>query len=249
MQGIFNRSELLLGRAAMEAMAEKRVIVVGVGGVGSWCAESLVRTGVQHLTIVDSDRVSVTNINRQLMATTKTVGQMKVEVLRDRLLDINPDADIQTITSVYSRETSQEFHLEQYDYIIDCIDSLRDKIDLLVEATSLPRAKVYSSMGAALKLDPTRIATAEFWKVKGCPLGAAMRNRMRHNKLTLRKKVMCVYSEERLENKGADTVDMADDKLLFNKVAANGSLSHVTAIYGFTLAGMVIKHICDNAEG
>lgn len=242
MNDIFNRSELLLGSAGMEALHQMRILLVGVGGVGSWCAESLIRTGLTHLTIVDCDRVCETNINRQLMATTLTVGQYKVDVLRERLLTINPEADIVAMRDVYTPETAPLFHLDQYDYIIDCIDSLKDKINLLVEATRQPRAKVFSSMGAALKLDPTRIEVAEFWKVKGCPLGAAMRSRMRKEKLFLKKKVMCVYSEELLKNQGKAK---PDDKspAIFHKVSTNGSLSHITGIYGFTLAGLVIQHI------
>lgn len=240
MQGIFNRTELLLGRDALNDIQSKRVIVFGVGGVGSWCVESLVRTGIQHLTIVDSDTVNVSNVNRQLMATTKTIGRMKVEVLRERLLEINPDADITAIQKVYSEETNDSFHLEDYDYIIDCIDSLKDKMSLLIHATAT-KAKVFSSMGAALKVDPTQIRVAEYWKVRGCPLGAALRKKMKRAKIQLSQKVMCVYSEELLENKGADTSQK--EELLFNKVQTNGSLSHITAIFGFTIAGLVIKDI------
>lgn len=251
MEGIFNRSELLLGKPGMEAIMSKRVLVVGVGGVGSWCAESLVRSGIQHLTIVDSDRVCVTNINRQLMATTKTVGEMKVEALRRRLLEISPEAEIIAVEDVYCIENSESFHLERYDYIIDCIDSLKDKINLLVEATKQKNATVLSSMGAALKLDPTRIQVAEFWKVKGCPLGAAMRSRMRHNKMYLSKKVQCVFSEELLTNLGDNSSEEArldNHEWVPQKAQTNGSLSHITAIYGFTLAGLVIKHICNDLQ-
>lgn len=246
MDGIFNRSELLLGAETLQLMRQQRVLLVGVGGVGSWCAEALIRTGIQQLTIVDSDCVCASNVNRQLMATTLTIGQPKVEVLRERLLQINPDADITALRQVYSPESVADFHLDQYDYIIDCIDSLRDKIDLLVQATRQPRATVFSSMGAALKLDPTRIQVAEFWKVKGCPLGSAMRSRMRRSKLYLKKKVTCVFSEELLPNKGAATV-ADNDPNPFHKAQTNGSLVHITGIYGFTLAGLVIQHICKKA--
>lgn len=243
MDGIFNRSELLLGAETLQLMRQQRVLLVGVGGVGSWCAEALIRTGILHLTIVDSDCVCASNVNRQLMATTLTIGQPKVEVLRERLLQINPDADITALQQIYSPETVDDFHLDEYDYIIDCIDSLRDKIDLLVQASRQPRATVFSSMGAALKLDPTRIQVAEFWKVKGCPLGSAMRSRMRRSKLYLKKKVTCVFSEELLTNRGADTV-ADNDPNPFHKAQTNGSLVHITGIYGFTLAGLVIQHIC-----
>jgi len=135
-QEIFRRSELLLGPEAMGRIAEKRVIVFGVGGVGSWCAESLVRSGIRRLTIVDSDRVCATNINRQLMATTKTVGQVKVDALKERLLTINPSAEITALQQLFTAETAESFELETYDYIIDAIDSLKDKALLILMATS-----------------------------------------------------------------------------------------------------------------
>ncbi|MBR6319519.1 MAG: tRNA threonylcarbamoyladenosine dehydratase, partial [Prevotella sp.] len=162
-QAIFSRSQLLLGEEAMERIAQKRVIIFGVGGVGSWCAEALVRTGISRLTIVDADKVSTTNINRQLMATTETVGQPKVDVLRRRLLTINPEAEINALQKVFSEETAEEFALDSYDYIIDAIDSLKDKVTLILRACQTG-AQLFSSMGAALKLDPSRIRVAEFWK-------------------------------------------------------------------------------------
>ena len=171
-QAIFRRSELLLGNEAMGNIASKRVIIFGVGGVGSWCAESLVRSGIKHLTIVDSDRVCITNINRQLMATSKTVGQVKVDALKERLLSINPSADITALQQIFTAETADSFDIGNYDYIIDAIDSLKDKALLILMATRT-EAKFFSSMGAALKLDPTRIKTAEFWKVQGDPLARA----------------------------------------------------------------------------
>ena len=122
-QDIFNRARLLLGNEGMERIASKRVLLFGVGGVGSWCAESLVRTGIMHLTLVDADCVNITNVNRQLMATTQTVGRVKVEALRARLLEINPDAEITPIQKLFTAENAAEFQLDSYDYIIDCIDS------------------------------------------------------------------------------------------------------------------------------
>jgi tRNA A37 threonylcarbamoyladenosine dehydratase len=133
--GIFQRTELLLGREIMDEIAQKRVIIFGIGGVGSWCAESLVRTGICNLTIVDSDRVCVTNINRQTHATTKTVGEVKTDALKKRLLEINPSAEIQTLQKIYEPENSDSFDLDSYDYIIDAIDSLTNKIDLIRKAT------------------------------------------------------------------------------------------------------------------
>ena len=177
---IFRRSKLLLGDEAMKQIAQKRVIIFGVGGVGSRCAESLVRSGVRRLTIVDSDRVCITNINRQLMATSKTIGQVKVEALKERLLNINPSAEITALQQIFTAETADSFDIGSYDYIIDAIDSLKDKTLLILMATQT-EARFFSSMGAALKLDPTKIKTAEFWKVQGDPLARALRKRFKRD--------------------------------------------------------------------
>ena len=221
---IFQRSELLLGAEAMERIAKKRVIVFGVGGVGSWCAESLVRSGIKHLTIVDSDSVCASNINRQLMATTQTVGQVKVDVLRERLLSINPAAEITALHQFFTAETADSFHLESYDYIIDAIDTLKDKTLLILMACNT-EAKFFSSMGAALKLDPTRIKIAEFWKVQGDPLARVIRKRFKREGQYPARKFQCVYSDELVEPQGE----------------GKGSLVHITAIFGFMLAGLVVQ--------
>jgi len=236
---IFRRSELLLGNDAMDRIAQKRVIIFGVGGVGSWCAESLVRSGIRQLTIVDSDRVCITNINRQLMATTKTVGQVKVEALKERLLSINPKAEITALQKIFSEETADSFQLDTYDYIIDAIDSLKDKAALILLACKT-QAKFFSSMGAALKLDPTRIKVTEFWKVQGDPLARAIRKKFKHYGKYPEKKFQVVYSDELLENLGCPPDD-EEVPSTFNKPQTNGSLSHITAIFGFTLAGLVIQ--------
>ncbi len=264
-RGIFRREELLLGADMMEVIASKRVIIFGVGGVGSWCAESLVRSGIEQLTVVDSDRVCMTNVNRQLMATTKTVGKVKVDVLKERLLDINPAANITAIQDIYSAETAESFHLSSYDYIIDAIDSLKDKADLILRATKTD-AKLFASMGAALKMDPTKISVAEFWKVKGCPLAAALRRKFKHNKTFPSKKFQCVYSEELLRNRGENKscgtsqclcpkaaegpgrADLLNHEWCTSKAQINGTIAHTTAIFGFTLAGLLIQDICKSYE-
>jgi tRNA A37 threonylcarbamoyladenosine dehydratase len=259
-QAIFRRAELLLGDEAMSHIGEKRVIIFGVGGVGSWCAESLVRSGIRYLTIVDSDRVCITNINRQLMATSKTVGQVKVEVLRERLLSINPSAEITALQQIFTAETADSFDIGRYDYIIDAIDSLKDKALLILMATKT-KAKFFSSMGAALKLDPTRIKVAEFWKVQGDPLARALRKRFKRDNQYPKRKFQCVYSDELLENKGHNATCGTEqcvcpkakngpgDPSLLNhewcssKAQINGTLAHITAIFGFMLAGLVIQDV------
>ena len=251
-QEIFNRTELLLGQNTFTSITDKRVILFGVGGVGSWCAESLIRSGIHHLTIVDSDDVCVTNINRQLMATTETVGRPKVEVLKERLLSINPKADILALQQVYCNETADSFHIETYDYILDAIDSLDNKVLLIRRACESP-ATFFASMGAALKMDPLKINITEFWKVKGCPLAKALRNKFKKSKQFPAKKFQCIYSEELLENKGKDTfyetsAPLAENDWHAAKVHTNGTITHTTAIFGFMLAGLVIQDIIKKAE-
>ena len=238
---LFARTELLIGSEVMAAVASKRVILFGVGGVGSWCAEGLIRSGIIYLTLVDSDRVAVANINRQLPATTRTVGELKVEVLQRRLQEINPHAEITIIPEIYSAETSGLFHLDRYDYIIDAIDSFAHKMHLLLTA-SRTEATIFSSMGAALKMDTRQIKVAEFWNVHGCKLASALRKQMRKGEKP-HKRIECVYSEELLENRGEEALENADEQGSFRKGQTNGTLVQVTAIFGFTLSGLVIEDI------
>ena len=257
---IYNRTSLLVGKDVMTALSEARVLIFGVGGVGSWCAEGLVRSGVKHLTLVDSDRVCITNVNRQLMATPASVGKVKVEALKERLLEINPKAEIEAVQKVYCAETRDEFRMERYDYILDAIDSLKDKADLILHATRTP-ATFFCSMGAALKINPSAVKVAEFWNVRGCPLGAALRKKFKQNHTYPGHKFRCVYDEEVLENLGVNAncntahcmcpkaEDGPGDPALLNhewcskKAQINGTTAHITAIFGMTLCGLVIEDI------
>ncbi|MBQ6577957.1 MAG: tRNA threonylcarbamoyladenosine dehydratase [Bacteroidales bacterium] len=259
---IFSRTERLVGPSMMKALQEMKVIIFGVGGVGSWCAEGLIRNGIGHLTMVDSDRVAPSNVNRQLMATTKTIGRVKVEALKERLLEINPDADISAVQDIFCAENAASFHLEEYDYIIDAIDSLKDKAALIIEACKV-KGVFFSSMGAALKVDPTKIKVAEFWNVRGCPLGAALRKKIKRSGILPNKKFLCVYDEEVLQNRGGcedsplsgcdvqkeGREDLMDHDWTASKAAVNGTLSHITAIFGFTLCGLVMKDIYGKFPG
>lgn len=276
-RGSQRRTELLLGNDNLDKIRNTKVLIFGLGGVGSWCAESLIRTGVKKITIVDSDRVCVTNCNRQLMATTKTVGQVKVEALRERLLEINPNAEVTALQKIYEPETAEAFHMEEFDVIIDAIDSLKEKADLILRATSLPENILFvSSMGAALRIDPFQVRKAEFWKVKGDPLARAIRKKFKHMKVRPARKFYCVYSEEKpMENmgenhacgtsgcmcpkakllsgeRGTDTAvyDAPGDQRLVEhewcstKAQINGSLCHITAIFGMAITGIVIESRC-----
>lgn len=238
---IFQRTSLLVGDGIMEDIGNVKVILFGVGGVGSWCAEGLVRGGVRHLTLVDSDCVCLSNVNRQDMATTRTVGQPKVDALKDRLKEINPDAEITTIQRSYNEECAVDFSLGDYDYIIDAIDSLKDKISLIVNACRT-EAKLFSAMGAALKVDPTKIKVADFWKVRGCPLGFALRKKMRRSGAIPEKGFLCVYDEEVLTNLGSED-DCVKESDTYRKAVTNGTFAHITAIFGFTLCGLVLQDI------
>ena len=225
MDGFFSRSEALLGVETMEALRTKRVILFGVGGVGSWCAECLIRTGLTHLTIVDDDVVQASNTNRQLPATRATIGRPKVEVLKERLLTINPEAEIIALQMRYTEETASNFPLSTFHFIIDAIDSVPDKTDLILIATRA-RVKIFSSMGAALRFDPTQVTTGELMSIKGDALAKAVRARMKKIGQKPYRKVKCVYSTEQAQ-----------------PCETRGSLMQVTAVFGLTLASMVVNDI------
>lgn len=212
-----------------------KVIQFGIGGVGSWCTEALVRAGIDDLTIVDCDVVSASNINRQLIATTKTIGMAKVEVMKERLMDINPDARITAIKERYCAETADQFNLDEYDYVIDAIDSLADKALLILRACE-SEARLISSMGAAGKTDPQKVRVAEFWKVNVCPLARALRNRYKKAKTFPAKKFMAVYSEELPTQKIVDSTTLDTGTRLQLK-----PFVQVTATFGMHMAAEVIN--------
>ena len=219
---MFTRTIQLLGEEGFRALQDARVILFGVGGVGGWCAEALLRTGIGHLTIVDFDKVDTTNLNRQVVATHDNIGQSKVFEMQKRLLSIAPQADIQAIERQYNAATADTFDLAQYDIVVDAIDMVECKALLLYRATQAG-CKVYSSMGAGRKTNPQKIRTAEFWKVQGCPLARALRTKMKKANLLPAAKIQCVYSEE-----------ISGDQ---------GTLAPVVGVFGMTLASMVINDL------
>lgn len=234
---------MLLGTETMARIQKTRVIIFGVGGVGSWCAECLVRSGIGHLTIVDADYVCATNCNRQLMATTETIGQAKVDALRERLLQINPELDIVCRQQRYTAENAEDFQLQTYDYIVDAIDSLSDKADLILRATALPATiTLISSMGAALRTDPFQVRHTEFWNIKGDALARALREKFKKQKTFPRRKFQCVYSEEPAR-RNILTAEGEDGTMRFGKVQTNGSMCAITATFGMGIAGLVIGKV------
>lgn len=226
----FQRTELVAGHDRMARLRSLRVLVVGIGGVGSWCVEALVRSGIGHLTIVDRDCVAVSNINRQMPAMSSTVGQPKVEVTGRRLLDINPDLDLKCIYDFYSPENADSYDLDSYDYVIDAIDSVACKAELILRATR-STARLFSSMGAARKLHPDKISVTEFWKVQGDALARALRQRFKRTGTYPSRKFKCVYSPERIEQP------------LESPDSANGTFAHITAAFGLRLASLVIEDV------
>ena len=224
---MFSRSTALLGETSMTQLQNQRVILFGIGGVGSWCAECLIRTGLTHLTIVDGDTVQPSNLNRQLPATQLTLGQPKVEALKKRLLEINPDAEIVAIPEYYHADNENlQSQISNHQYVIDAIDSVNDKADLIINATRARGTKIFCSMGAALRLDPTQVTTGELMTIKGDALAKAVRARMKKIGLHPYKKVRCVYSTEQAQ-----------------RCETRGSLMQVTAAFGLTLASLVIEDI------
>jgi len=215
----------------MAQLQSVRVILFGVGGVGSWAAECLIRTGLTHLTIVDGDTVQPSNINRQLPATQTTLGRPKVEALKERLLAINPDAEIEARCEMVNTEWLMVNSLAEYDYVIDAIDSVNDKTDLILYASRVRGCKIFSSMGAALRFDPTQVTTGELMAIKGDALAKAVRARMKKIGLHPNKKIRCVYSTEQAQ-----------------RCETRGSLMQVTATFGLTLASLVLSDITNQAK-
>ena len=235
----FERTALVAGSDMMALMAAARITVFGVGGVGSWCVEALARSGIGNITIVDPDEVAMSNVNRQLPALHSTVGRPKVEVVARRIADINPAAKVTAIQGRYTPDNGASFNLAEQDFVIDAIDSLADKADLILrcnDPATAPRTAFYSSMGAARKLDPAKIRTAEFWKVDGCPLARALRTRFRRSGIFPRRKFQCVYSPETLPHR------LNDDS------GANGTFAHATAIFGLPLASLVITRLYNSHD-
>ncbi len=239
---LFQRLGLLVGNEGLLVLERARVVVVGVGGVGSWAAEALARSGVGRIAIVDADTVCESNVNRQIQALPSTIGLPKAAVLRERLLSINPACSVEAFEAIFSNESAEIFHIEDADYVIDAIDSLSFKLDL-IETCFRKNVKLFSSMGMARKLDPSRLKTADIWETGGCPLARLVRQGLRKHGFT--GSFTTVYSDERLPH--ADTSHGENDadveERLGIRKAVNGSCVTVTASAGFILAGLVIQDV------
>ncbi|MBQ7801950.1 MAG: tRNA threonylcarbamoyladenosine dehydratase [Oscillospiraceae bacterium] len=231
----FSRTQLLLGEEAMEMLRRARVAVFGIGGVGGYTVEALARAGVGQLDLIDSDTVSVSNINRQLLATHSTVGRLKVDVAKERVLDINPDCLVRTYPCFYLPDTADRFDFTQYDYIVDAIDTVTGKLQL-VERAHAAGTPIICSMGTGNKLDPTMFQVADISKTSFCPLARIMRKELKKRGID---HVKVVYSqEEALTPVGAE-----EEMARTGKRQIPGSVSFVPGTAGLILAGEVIKDL------
>ena len=222
---LFQRLTLLAGDRAVQAVEKSRVIIAGIGGVGSWCAEALVRSGIGAITLIDSDIVSVSDFNRQIQALSGNIGLLKTEALKERFNEINPACQVTSIPRFFSGEKAKLFNISEADYVIDAIDSLESKLDL-IETTAASGKRLFSSMGMAQKIDPTQIKTADIWKTSVCPLARFVR-------IGLKKRGFS----------GNFTVVYSSEKPQRRENEALGSFMPVTAAAGMVLASLVIRDI------
>ncbi len=229
MENQFSRTESLIGPKNLEILKNSHIAIFGIGGVGGYVAEALARSGVGMLDIIDNDTVSLSNINRQIIATHSTVGKFKTEVMKERILDINPDAVVKNFNTFYLPENSSEFDLSQYDYIVDAVDTVTAKIELIVKAgeTNTP---IISSMGTGNKLDPTKFEIADIYKTSVCPLAKVMRYELKKRNI---KKLKVLYSKENPVKTDSRTP---------------ASIAHCPAVAGLIIASKVIKDIIERAE-
>jgi len=244
----FSRTQLLLGEEAMEKLKNARVAVFGIGGVGGYTCEALVRSGVGHFDLIDDDKVCLTNLNRQIIATRKTVGKYKTEVMKERILDINPDAKVDTYQCFFLPENADEFPFEEYDYVVDAVDTVTAKISLVMKCKELG-IPIISSMGAGNKLDASAFKVADIYKTNVCPLAKVMRRELKKRGV---KKLKVVYSEEKpIEQKEDMAISCRTNCICppgakhkcTERRAIPGSVAFVPSVVGLIIAGEVVKDL------
>lgn len=244
----FSRTQLLLGEDAMKKLAGSRVAVFGVGGVGGYVCEALVRSGVGAFDLIDDDKVCMTNLNRQIIATHSTVGKYKTDVMKDRMLDINPDVDVRIHKSFFLPENADEFPFEEYDYIVDAVDTVTAKIELVMKAQEL-NIPIISSMGAGNKLDASAFRVADIYKTKVCPLAKVMRRELKKRGV---KKLKVVYSEEKPTRPIEDMSSSCRNHCICPPGAKHkcterrdipGSVAFVPSVVGLIIAGEIVKDL------
>lgn len=230
----FSRTQLLIGSNAVSRLKSSRVAVFGIGGVGSYTVEALARSGVGTLDLIDNDTVSLTNLNRQLIALHSTVGKYKVDAAKERLLDINPNIKINTYKTFYTTETAADFDFSQYDYIVDAIDTVSGKIELIMQANQV-QVPIISSMGAGNKLDAAAFEIADIYKTSVCPLARVMRRELKKRGI---EKLKVVYSKEE-----PHTPLEESDEDIGKRRQIPASIAFVPSVVGLIIAGEVIKDL------
>lgn len=238
MKEIFSRSALLLGEEGIEKLNRSKVAIFGVGGVGGYVVEALARSGVGHFVLVDNDDVNITNINRQIIATTKTIGRDKVEVMRERIQEINPEADVEIRKCFYLPENADTFDFSDYSYVVDAVDTVTAKLEIITRAKDAG-VPVISSMGAGNKLDPTKFEVADIYKTSVCPLAKVMRHECKKRGI---KKLKVVYSKE----DSMKPIMNSKEEIPEGKRAIPGSVAFVPSVVGLIIAGEVVKDIVGN---
>lgn len=244
----FSRTELLLGKENMENLSKARVAVFGIGGVGGYTVEALVRSGVGAIDLIDDDKVCLTNLNRQIIATRKTVGKYKVDVMKERILDINPDCKVEVHKCFYLPETKDEFDFSRYDYVVDAVDTVTAKVQLVMEAKE-KQVPIISSMGAGNKLDPAAFEVADIYKTSVCPLAKVMRRELKKRGVDHLK---VVYSREPAMTPVDDMAISCREHCICppgavhkctQRRAIPGSIAFVPSVVGLIIAGEVIKDL------
>lgn len=251
MQNQFSRTEILIGKEALEKLKASRVAVFGIGGVGGYVCEALVRTGVGAFDLIDDDKVCLTNLNRQIIATRKTVGQYKTDVMKERILDINPDADVRVHQCFFLPENADRFPFEEYDYIVDAVDTVTAKIALVMKAQEM-NVPIISSMGAGNKLDAGAFRVADIYETKVCPLAKVMRRELKKRNV---KHLKVVYSEEEpitpvVEESNSCKTNCicppGTQRKCTVRRAIPGSVAFVPSVVGLMIAGEVVKDLIAN---
>lgn len=240
MSSQFSRTELLFGSEAMQKLSSSRVAVFGIGGVGGYTVEALARSGVGELDLIDSDKVALTNLNRQIIALRSTIGKYKVDVARERILSINPDCRVNIYKTFYMPETADQFDFTQYDYVVDAIDTVTGKIELIMqaEAAGVP---IISSMGAGNKIDPTAFEVSDIYKTSVCPLARVMRNQLKKREV---KKLKVVYSKEQPIMPSDEAVHaLMTEEGETERRSIPASNAFVPSVAGLIIAGEVIKDL------
>lgn len=236
----FSRTELLLGREAMDKLKNSRVAVFGIGGVGGYTVEALARTGIGTLDLIDNDEVVLTNLNRQIIATKSTIGHDKVEVAKERVLEINPKATVNTYKTFFLPENASQFDFSHYDYVVDAIDTVSGKIGLIMKAKEAG-VPVISSMGAGNKLDPTAFRVADIFDTKVCPLAKVMRRELKRRGID---RVKVVYSEEEPLTPHSDVENSCKEECKgTTRRQVPGSIAFVPSVVGLIIAGEVINDL------